>query len=106
MQFFVQCPSGNSRSVGAQRQGAVASRHETVVVRYTEGRADVKQGRIHFGVKFLYRDPEREGRKPKIKESSKGRFAIRVGYTQAFLIYTQVHSVHRHTDTHALVNFY
>lgn len=41
----------------------------------------MKHGRIHFGVKFLYRDPEREGRKPKIKESSKGRFVIRAGYT-------------------------
>lgn len=60
--FFVQWPSGNSRSSGGVlRRGAVAGRHETVVVRYAGGRADVKHGRIHFGVKFLYPDPGRGG---------------------------------------------
>lgn len=29
---FVQCPSGNSRSEGSMGQGAVARRHEAVVV--------------------------------------------------------------------------
>lgn len=51
---FVQWPSGNSRSVGALGQGAVARRHETGGLRYREGRARVKKGRIRSGVKFLY----------------------------------------------------
>lgn len=76
---FVHCPSGNSRSVGALGQGAVARRHETVVVWYREGRAEAKrEDPQRCGVFFLYWDTEREGRKPKIKESSKGRSTFKV----------------------------
>lgn len=63
----------------------------------------MKHGRIHFSVKFLYRDPEREGRKLKIKESSKGRFVIRARYTSA-IIYTEMDSAH--TDMHLSVSLY
>ncbi len=59
--------------------------------------AEAKQGRIHSAVKFLYCDTEREGRKLKIKESSKGRSTFKgcAAYTvhpQGFPIYTHAHA--------------
>lgn len=60
----------------------------------------MKQGRIHFGVKFLYRGPGREGRKPKIRESSKGRFVIRAGYTTGL---SNLHANAQCTHGHARV---
>lgn len=48
--FFVQCPSGNSRSGGAVGQGAVAKRHEAVIVCDTEKGGQKRRNRGGFTV--------------------------------------------------------